>query len=124
MTSPRLRTALCLSALAVSAAAAAPSQSLAASCKSGGLGYEYTDGGASFSIGVRDLKATGGASCRKARKIARTTALAVLFRGDVPKKPEGFNLELDRPCGNCPPVWSGVATRGSHRVTFTLRGGV
>ncbi len=60
---------------------------------------------------VTALKATGGASCRK----ARTIALAVLFRGDVPKQPEGFNLKPDRPCGNCPPVWTASRPAGRAR---------
>lgn len=122
-----MRTARLAALLAATAAAAAVSAApaSAASCSVKGLEYEYRDGGARFGADVKGLRAGDGASCKVARRIARTTMLALLFgdAADAPKRPEGYRLKLDEPCGGCPPEWKAVARRGERTVRFTVRGG-
>lgn len=126
MTTARLSIALCATALTFGFGGTATAQAsitTTVKCKTAGLGYRYRDGGVTFASSVSKLNASNGASCRVARKIARTTALAVLFSGDVPKKPEGYALSLRKPCSGCAPVWKASAKRGLRKVTFAVRGG-
>ena len=120
---PTSRPAAILAASAVLCAVAAAPSGAATTCRSGDLGYAYRDGQTSLSTDVAKLRATGGATCRSARRIARTTALAILFDGHIPKEPQGYGLVVDKPCGRCTPRWTAVARRGKRKVTFAVRGG-
>lgn len=123
MTTSRLSIALCATALTLGVGGTATAQTSIVKCKTGGVGYQYRDAGATFGTSVSKLEASNGASCKTARKIARTTSLAILFNGRVPKTPEGYALKLQKPCSSCAPVWNASAKLGARKVTFVVRGG-
>lgn len=117
-----LRVLVALGSLTFLLGAATPAQAKTVTCKAADLGYEYSDGDATYSSAVSGLRATN-ASCAVARRIARTTNLALLFGGRVPAKLEGFTLAVAKPCPGCAPRSRVVARNGSKRVTFTVNGG-
>ena len=116
--------AVACTALAVGLAPDAQSQISVTKCKTADLQFEYTAGGATYSVAVRKLQAHNTATCRIARRIARVVAKDLLHNRAVPDTVRDYAVTIDEPCPGCAPVWNVKAKKSRvNRITFKVAGG-
>jgi len=92
-------------------------------CSTAGLHYTQKRGGATFSVGVANLRAKGVA-CLSARTLAATVAKDLLHEAKLPARIGGLPVTLKEPCAGCTPTTQVSAGSGKELVTFVVKGGV
>jgi hypothetical protein len=92
-------------------------------CSAAGLRFAVQRGGATFSVGVSDLRAQV-VTCKAARSLASQVARDILHELEVPSQIAGLKVTVKEPCPGCTPTTSVLAKSGERTVTFTVRGGV